>query len=124
MSAGRGPRYLLDENLSTAIAIAARRRGLDVVSSHEVGLDGKSDEEQLRWAAADDRALVTRDRRDLSVIAAEFFARGESHRGIVLLPNSLPDGDVGGIVRALEAHARRRPAGMQPFTVEWLRPDA
>jgi len=118
--AERRPRYLLDENLSTVIAVAGRRRGLDVVSSHEVGLDGRSDEVQLRWAAAHGRALVTRDRRDLSNIAAGFFARGELHHGVVLVPESLPTADVGGILRALEAHAQRRADGMQPYTVEWL----
>ncbi len=124
MSEGQGPRYLLDENLSTAIAIAARRCGLDVVSSHEVGLDGKADEEQLRRAAADGRVLVTRDRRDLSVISADFFSRSEPHHGILLLPESLPNDDIGGILRALEVHARRRPSGMQTYTVEWLTRDA
>jgi hypothetical protein len=106
------------------IAIAGRRRGLDVVSSHEVGLDGKTDEEQLRWAASHCRALVTRGRRDLSKIAAVFFERGEMHHGVVLIPESLPNAGIGGIVRALEAHARLRPEGMQPFTVDWLTRDA
>ncbi len=119
MSEERRPRYLLDENLSTAIVVAGRRRSLDIVSSHEVGLDGKTDEEQLCWAAAHGRALVTRDRRDLSKIAADLFARGEPHHGVVLVPESLPTEDVGGILRALQVHASRRPTGMQPYTVEW-----
>jgi len=31
MSEERRPRYLLDENLSTAIVVAGRRRSLDIV---------------------------------------------------------------------------------------------
>jgi uncharacterized protein with PIN domain len=40
----------LDEDMSSRVAQALRSKGFDVVSSHEVGNDGLSDEEQLRYA--------------------------------------------------------------------------
>lgn len=94
-------RYLLDENLATAIAVAARR----------LGLDGTTDEEQLRYAAAQGRCIVTRDRRDFARLTAEFMARGEAHAGVLLVPESLRTEDIGGIARALAAYGRERPQG-------------
>jgi hypothetical protein len=52
-------RFYLDEDLSQVIAALARRRGLDVTSSHEVQYrhDGIADAQQLALAAAEGRCL-------------------------------------------------------------------
>jgi hypothetical protein len=57
-------RFLLDEDLPPKVAVIARSLGLDVVSVHEIGRTGLSDEAQLRFAASETRILVTRNRDD------------------------------------------------------------
>jgi len=58
-------RYHLDEHVDPAVAEGLRRRGVDVTTTLEAGLAGASDEEQLAFAAGEERVLVTRDRHSL-----------------------------------------------------------
>ncbi|MBI5442514.1 MAG: DUF5615 family PIN-like protein [Deltaproteobacteria bacterium] len=73
-------KLLLDEDLSPRISEALRRAGVDAVSVHELGRQGLSDREQLAYASAEDRCLVTRNRNDFLLLTREFFDRGEPHR--------------------------------------------
>jgi hypothetical protein len=43
-------KFHLDENVSNAIALGLKRRGIDVTTMNEVGLIGVSDEEQIEFA--------------------------------------------------------------------------
>jgi predicted nuclease of predicted toxin-antitoxin system len=52
-------RLYLNEDMSSRVAQALRGKGFDVLRSHEVGNEGLSDEEQLRYAAQEGRRLVT-----------------------------------------------------------------
>jgi predicted nuclease of predicted toxin-antitoxin system len=70
-------RYHLDENVSLAIAQGLRRSGIDVTSTREAGLLGKSDLDHLTFANAEKRILVTHD-DDLLVLADN----GYEHFGI------------------------------------------
>ena len=58
-------RFYLDEDLSHDVARVGRGLGLDVISSHEVGNNGRTDPEQLAYAAAEGRCLVSANCRDL-----------------------------------------------------------
>ena len=88
-------RLYLDECLTPRIATQLRRRGIDVVSVHEVGLTGDTDANHLARAAALGRVLVTADVDFLVMVA-----NGVSHAGIVFgVQEELSLGDW---VRALE----------------------
>ncbi len=54
-------RFHLDENLSPVIAEALKNRGIDVTTTDGTGLLGATDEEQLVFATAEERTIVTRD---------------------------------------------------------------
>lgn len=84
-------RFLLDEDVHPAVAEIGRGRGLDVVSVHELGRRGLSDREQLAFAAAEGRLLVTRNRDDFVRLTVECFQTGAAHRGILVVPYSLPN---------------------------------
>src|SRR5690242_16357996 len=57
-------RLYLDEDVIPEVARLLRARGIDVISVHEVGATGLSDEQQLERATAEDRVLLTNNYRD------------------------------------------------------------
>lgn len=100
----------LDEDLSQRAAQALREKGYDVVSSHEVGNDGLTDEEQLRYAAKEQRHLVTYNARDYLVLADLWYRRGQRFPKILILrEDRFPRHDLGAQIRALEEFLKRGP---------------
>lgn len=79
-------KLLLDEDLSPFVAVRLRKLGIDALSVHEIDRRGLSDREQLRFAAADDRCFVTRNRNDFVALTREFFERGNAHAGVLIVP--------------------------------------
>jgi predicted nuclease of predicted toxin-antitoxin system len=71
-------RLYLDENLSPRIADQLRRRGVDIVTVHDLDAAGDSDENHLFRATRLQRVLVTTD-VDFLVLAGS----GQQHAGIV-----------------------------------------
>jgi predicted nuclease of predicted toxin-antitoxin system len=100
-------RFYLDEDLSYEVARIARELGLDVTSSHEVGNNGRTDPEQLEYAAAEGRCLVSGNGRDFDRHTREFFAEGRPHRGVICVPRSWHRRDYARIAWALVAFSER-----------------
>lgn len=99
-------RYFFDEHLPTSAAVALRARGIDVVRVPEVGRLGFLDIEQLRFATAVSRTIVTND-ADYLELAVHMLAVGETFAGIAFCPRAKYQANVGGLVRALTGlHAR------------------
>jgi predicted nuclease of predicted toxin-antitoxin system len=71
-------RFHLDESVQVALATALRQRGIDVTTAADAGLVSASDEEQLRFALANDRVVVSYDSDFLHLHQA-----GSPHAGIV-----------------------------------------
>jgi len=95
----------LDEDMSPKVAQALRGRDYNVTSSHEVGNDGLSDAEQLRYATEQGRYLVTYNRRDYLIMADRWFRRGQHFTKILLMLESrYPRNDIGAQMRALEGY--------------------
>jgi Domain of unknown function (DUF5615) len=112
-------RFLLDEDLNPAVAEIGRGLGLDVVSVHEIDRRGFSDEEQLRFAITQHRTLVTRNRDDFLRLTRSFYASGELHDGLLIVPYSLPNRRPERIARALERWCSR-PGDPGPHFVDFL----
>jgi predicted nuclease of predicted toxin-antitoxin system len=70
-------RFHLDKHIDPAIANGLRRRGIDVTTTADVGLQGTTDEEHLAFARAERRIIVTHDDDYLRL-----HQRGISHAGI------------------------------------------
>jgi len=113
-------RLYLDEDLSPQIARRLRQVGVDAVSAIEVGNIQLSDREQLRYSAAEGRALVTRNARHFVVLANDAIARQEPHAGIVLCSSRIRGFEIGKIVTALRRIVMQHPAGAGPFDVLYL----
>lgn len=114
-------KYYLDENLSRVSAQIARADGLDVVSSHELGMDGGSDVEQVRFATSAGRVLVTHDRGDISRALVALAAEGQAHAGVLFVPRSIRPHDLAAIGLALRHWEDEHPAGVPPDFVGYLR---
>lgn len=55
-------KFYLDTHISKEVAIQLRRRGIDVVvRCEETGMAEASDEEHLKYAAQEDRVMVSKD---------------------------------------------------------------
>jgi predicted nuclease of predicted toxin-antitoxin system len=106
--AGVEARFLLDEDLNPTTAEVARGLGVDVVGVHEIDRLGLSDEEQLRFAAAEGRILVTRNRDDYLALTTEFYRRGAPHRGVLIVIAGLPNNRPERLAHALARWKRER----------------
>jgi uncharacterized protein with PIN domain len=113
-------KFYLDENLSQKVAEICRQAGLDVVSSHEVGRNRLTDDEQLPLAAEDGRCLVTRDAGDFIGLTTLFSERRQPHAGLLIVPRSLDNGDFAGIARAIVAYALLQEGDMPSYMVAFL----
>ncbi|HEX7447587.1 MAG TPA: DUF5615 family PIN-like protein [Pirellulales bacterium] len=71
-------RYHLDEHIDPAVAAGLRGRGIDVTTTSDAGLLSADDEEHLRFALAERRAIMTHD-EDFLV----FHSQERPHCGIV-----------------------------------------
>lgn len=76
----------LDEDIFHNLAPVLRSRGYDVVSVYEVEMRGKSDEEQLEWAIAQNRTLVSFNARHYATLAETFYQANKPHPGILVSP--------------------------------------
>ncbi len=81
----------LDEDVHKRVASALRLRHFDVISAHEIGRWGFSDEEQLIHATMENRAIFTYNTTDYLQLHLEWLQRGREHAGIIV-SNQLPIG--------------------------------
>ena len=75
----------LDEDITPTLAVRLRSLGYDVVSAHDTGARGISDDEQLRRASAEDRALLSGNFSDFIPIARRAAAEHREHAGIIVV---------------------------------------
>jgi len=74
----------LDEDVDVLVATLVRAVGFDVTTVHEAGRAGRTDSEQLAWAAGRGEVLVTHNRSDFARLGAEQAQSGREHPGIVI----------------------------------------
>jgi uncharacterized protein with PIN domain len=115
-------RFYLDQCLSQVVAVIARGMGVDVISSHEVDRDGTDDDVQLLYAAEQGRCIVTRNYADYERWTHEFQEQGLPHRGVLLVPSSLPNDQFYPLARAIARYAREHPDDMPAYMIDYLRP--
>ena len=74
----------LDEDVHKRVASALQLRAFDVVSAHEVGQWGLSDEAQLIYAVDEQRTLFTFNTSDYLKLHMAWLKRGQEHFGIIV----------------------------------------
>ena len=81
-------RLLLDEDVWPGLAAALRQAGYDAISVHEVGRTGFSDVEQMAFAVAEKRTLLSHNAVDFVPLAMRYFWAKQQHFGVVLVPHA------------------------------------
>ncbi len=82
-------RLYLDEDVDPLLARVLRDRGIDCLSTHEADKRGIPDSEQLAFAAAQGRTILTFNVKDFVQLAREYGSSNRHHSGIIV-SNHLP----------------------------------
>jgi Domain of unknown function (DUF5615) len=84
-------RLLTDENIDNNImrGLARRLPQLDFVSVRDVGLAGSPDLVLLKWAANEQRIILTHDLKTMVRDANQLVAQGEVMAGVIFVPDRL-----------------------------------
>ena len=79
----------LDEDVDPLLARVLRDRNMDCLSTHEAHNRGLSDNDQLAFATALDRTILTFNVKDFVKLAKEYATSGKHHSGIIV-SNNIP----------------------------------
>jgi len=109
-------RLYLDEDVHKRVAYALKLRHFDVLSVHELGRWGLSDEEQLTFATQEGRALFTYNTSDYLQIHQDWMRRRREHSGIIV-SNQL---SIGEIIRRMLNLLNRVTADEIRNQIRWL----
>ena len=87
-------RLLIDENVDHRIlrGLKSRLPELDFITVRQVGLLGFEDPLLLRWAAENDRTIVTHDTKTMRPDATLLLQRGETIAGLIVVPKKMAIG--------------------------------
>jgi predicted nuclease of predicted toxin-antitoxin system len=77
-------RLYFDRHIMIRLAIDLRGHGYDVLTTEEAGKDTVSDEEQLAFATAENRAILTFNIRDFAPLHEAWQAAQRPHAGIIV----------------------------------------
>lgn len=114
----------LDHHYSPQIAVQLRKRRCDVIAVLERGWEHEDDEALLALCAGENRALLTNNVSDFTVIARRWALEDRHHAGLIFTSDAgLPRGrnTIGLYVTALQALIRANP-GNEAFhdRIHWL----
>jgi len=75
-----------DEHVDEDLAVLLTRDGFDILTTQAAGRANQrlSDEDQLVFAAANQRAIFTHNARDFEPLAKSWFTQGRQHSGIII----------------------------------------
>lgn len=74
-------RLYIDADITYKLAQALRGRGFDAVAAHEVGMAEASDDEQMAYAAAEGRAILTCNAQDFTPLFRSYWRNQQGHSG-------------------------------------------
>ena len=113
-------RLYLDEDVPVAIAASLRRHKADVLTACEAGTAQTSDREQLTFASAQGRALVSRNVRHFMDLALTAVQEQRPHAGIILISARFRGNETKAIAEGLLRILRAHPDGIEPYGVRFL----
>ena len=94
-------KFFFDEHVPKSAAKALRKLGADVLTVVQSQRVSFPDDEQLRFATAERRVVVTHD-EDYTDLATDFQIRGEEFAGVAYCHPDKYKGNVGRLIFVLE----------------------
>lgn len=76
--------YFDEDSQDSDVVRDVRFRGLDILTSHEAGMDHRNDEDQLDFAMAEGRILYSFNAKDFNRIHIEYITHNKPHAGIII----------------------------------------
>lgn len=113
-------KFYIDEDISPKVAEILRKRGIEAVSAHDIGMVGASDEDQFAEAVSRTCAIVTRNRDDFITLTVQAFENRSPHYGLVIVSHSISGSDFRGMAALLEKCSQKNPDGMGAYTIEFI----
>ena len=101
----------LDENVDVLVAAMLRARGFDVVTTHEQHKAGASDPEQLLFAVAEARCIVTHNRNDFVTLHTQYVNSNQLHMVIIVAAMRRPSEIADRIAHLLDTYTADEIAG-------------
>jgi predicted nuclease of predicted toxin-antitoxin system len=80
----------LDEDVTVLLASLLQAHGFDVETARGANQLGRTDEEQLAFAAEKNRAIVTHNRADFEALAQAYYEAGRTYYGIIIVVRRSP----------------------------------
>ena len=77
--------YIDEDAMARLLVRGLRAREIDVTTVFEEGMTGKSDEEQLSYAAEHGRTFYTFNVGDFCRLHTEYLTQGNNHAGIIVV---------------------------------------
>ncbi len=112
-------RFLADADLNKAIVSGVLRRepSVDFLSANAAGLRGMRDDQVLKFAAENQRVLVSHDVGTMPAHFRAFLGAGDHSAGVFLIPQSL---DIGTAIEELLLLWLASEASEWVDRLEWL----
>jgi predicted nuclease of predicted toxin-antitoxin system len=110
----------LDEDVPAAVAVALRRRKVDVLTTQEAGNGQAPDAAQLQFAAAARRCIVTRNIKHFSQLAQRAVHEQRPHAGIILISAAYQGNEIRRIADGILRLIRAYPGGLEEYGVLYL----
>ena len=108
--------YLDEDAQRNSLVRALRARGIDVMTAMEADLLGRSDQENLIYAAAQGRTLFSFNRGDFDKLHRIYLSTGQHHAGLIVSDQL----ETGVILRRLLKLLSNRPANDMRDWLEYL----
>lgn len=113
-------RLLLDEDAQrTALIRALRARQVDVLSVNEAGRAGLLDEEQLEYAAASGRTILSFNRGDFIRLHTRYMQKALQHSGIIVSDQLEMGVVIRRLLRLLDARTAQDMVNRLEFLSDW-----
>ena len=74
----------IDEDVSVLVATLLQARGVDVLTARDQKMLGQQDQEQLAFAVAQRRCLLTHNRDHFLALHLQYIAEKKRHSGIII----------------------------------------
>lgn len=114
--------YIDEDSMDQAFLQALRARGVDIRTAYEEGMVGRSDIDQLRWAATQGRVLYSFNVGDFYHLHTTFLGQQEDHAGIILVQQQryAVGEQLRGVLRLLAATSAEEMGNQVVFLSAWI----